>query len=85
MLELSLHVLDIAENSTRAEAKHICITIRESLERDLLTLEIRDDGVGMTEETLANVLDPFYTTKKVRRVGLGLPMLAEQPERPVAD
>lgn len=77
MLELSLHVLDIAENSTRAEAKHIFITIRENPEEDRLTLEIRDDGIGMTEETLAKVLDPFYTTKKVRRVGLGLPMLGE--------
>ncbi|NPU85700.1 MAG: sensor histidine kinase [Syntrophaceae bacterium] len=77
MLELSLHVLDIAENSTRAEAKHILIAVREDSEQDRLTLEIRDDGAGMTEEALAKALDPFYTTKKVRRVGLGLPMLAE--------
>jgi len=77
MLELSLHVLDIAENSTRAEAKYVFITLREELESDRLILEIRDDGAGMTEEALARALDPFYTTKKVRRVGLGLPMLAE--------
>ncbi len=77
MLELSLHVLDIAENSTRAEARHVFITIRENPEENRLTLEIRDDGAGMTEEDLAKALDPFYTTKKVRRVGLGLPMLAE--------
>jgi hypothetical protein len=81
MLELSLHVLDIAENSTRAEAKHIFITLREDTGEDRLTLEIRDDGTGMTEDVVARVLDPFYTTKKVRRVGLGLPMLAEAAGR----
>jgi len=81
MLELSLHVLDIAENSTRAEAGRIFITLREESERDRLTLEIRDDGAGMTEEAVARALDPFFTTKKVRRVGLGLPMLAEAAGR----
>jgi hypothetical protein len=49
----------------------------EDREADRLTLEIRDDGKGMTEEEWKRALDPFYTTKKVRRVGLGLPMLAQ--------
>ena len=77
MLELSLHILDIAENSIRARARRVMIDMTEDREADRLTLEIRDDGKGMTEEERKRALDPFYTTKKVRRVGLGLPMLAQ--------
>jgi anti-sigma regulatory factor (Ser/Thr protein kinase) len=77
MLELSLHILDIAENAVRAEAKTVTITLIEDSQADRLILEIRDDGKGMMEGELQRVLDPFYTTKKVRRVGLGLPMLAQ--------
>ena len=80
MLELALHVLDIAENSTRAGARHVDIHLKEDPSHDLLTLEIADDGAGMDKETLAKALDPFYTTKKVRRVGLGLPMLVQAAE-----
>jgi hypothetical protein len=77
MLELSLHILDIAENAVRAQAHNVSITLTEEPLNDILILEIRDDGKGMTEDELKRVLDPFYTTKKVRRVGLGLPMLAQ--------
>ncbi|MBA4396001.1 MAG: ATP-binding protein [Syntrophus sp. (in: bacteria)] len=80
MLELSLHILDIAENAVRAEAETVTITLIEEPETDRLMLEIRDDGKGMTDDELRRVLDPFYTTKKVRRVGLGLPMLAQAAE-----
>jgi hypothetical protein len=80
MLELALHILDIAENSTRAGARHVGIHLKEDPDHDLLTLEIDDDGAGMDKETMAKALDPFYTTKKVRRVGLGLPMLAQAAE-----
>jgi K+-sensing histidine kinase KdpD len=75
MLELALHVLDIAENSSRAEAKLIEVTIVEDLETDFFSIEIRDNGHGMDEQAMEKALDPFYTTKKVRRIGLGLPML----------
>lgn len=81
MLELALHILDIAENSTRASAKTIFITIVEDEARDILSMEISDDGIGISPEVLARALDPFYTTKKVRRVGLGLPMLNNAAER----
>ncbi|MBN1615366.1 MAG: ATP-binding protein [Deltaproteobacteria bacterium] len=81
MIELSLHVLDIAENSTRAGAKNVYITIVEDTLRDRLSLEIRDDGEGMSRETLERAMDPFFTSKKVRRVGLGLPMLAQAAEQ----
>jgi len=75
MIELALHILDIAENSSRAQASLIEITLIEDMEKDTLSLEIRDNGSGMDEETMNRAMDPFYTTKKVRRVGLGLPML----------
>jgi anti-sigma regulatory factor (Ser/Thr protein kinase) len=77
MIELALHILDISENAVRAKAETVTITLIEDPQTDCLTLEIRDDGKGMTEDELSRVLDPFYTTKKVRRVGLGLPMLAQ--------
>ena len=80
MIELSLHILDIAENAVRAKARHVSISITEDRLNDRLTMEIRDDGVGMTKKVLKRVLNPFFTTKKVRRVGLGLPMLAQASE-----
>ena len=81
MLELSLHILDVVENSTRAGAETVYITLIEDTTRDVLSLEIRDDGSGMSEEVLKKALDPFFTTKTVRNVGLGLPMLAQAAER----
>jgi len=77
MEDLSLHILDIAENSIEAQARNISIKIEENRDRDLLILEIVDDGKGMNEETLKKALDPFFTTKKRRRFGLGLSMLQE--------
>jgi Histidine kinase-, DNA gyrase B-, and HSP90-like ATPase len=80
MLELSLHILDIVENSTRAGAKKVFITLIEDTARETMSLEIRDDGAGMTEETISKVADPFFTTKTVRKVGLGIPMFAQAVE-----
>jgi hypothetical protein len=80
MLELAQHILDIAENSIRAGAKVIAISINENSKDDLLTIEIDDDGSGMQENEINKVLDPFYTTKTVRRVGLGLPLLTKAAE-----
>ncbi len=81
MLTLADHILDIAENSVRAGAKLIQIFIEEDSINDLLTLEITDDGHGMAKDVLQKALDPFYTTKTVRRVGLGLPLLRDAAER----
>jgi anti-sigma regulatory factor (Ser/Thr protein kinase) len=77
MQDLSLHILDIAENSITAEAKTIQILIKEDTKKDRLSLEISDDGRGMDKETIERVLDPFFTTKKIRRFGLGLSLLSE--------
>ncbi len=81
MLTLADHILDITENSVRAGAKLIEISIDEDTANDLLTIEIRDNGHGMHADVLKKVLDPFYTTKTVRRVGLGLPLLRDAAER----
>jgi len=80
MEDLSLHILDIVENSITAHAKKIEIKIIEEKKKDLLTIEIIDDGKGMDEETLKNVLDPFFTTRKRGKVGLGLSLLAQSAE-----
>jgi anti-sigma regulatory factor (Ser/Thr protein kinase) len=77
MLELAANILDVAENSIRAGARIIEIRIDEDSEKDLLTIEIADNGQGMSEEIRKKIFDPFYTTKTVRRVGLGIPLLAD--------
>lgn len=78
MKELSLNILDIAENSVKAKATLTEISITE--EGDLLTLKITDDGCGMTEEILKTVTDPFYTTRTTRKVGMGIPLLKLEAE-----
>jgi len=80
MEDLSLHILDVVENSIRAKAGHVAIRLTEDRSADLLTLEIDDDGEGMDEETKAACLNPFFTTKKGKHVGLGLPFLAQSAE-----
>lgn len=77
MEELSLHILDIAENSIRAGARNVEVHVVEDLDRDLLRIVIRDDGRGMDDETRRKALDPFFTTKERKRVGMGLPLLAD--------
>ncbi|MBQ9511554.1 MAG: ATP-binding protein [Lachnospiraceae bacterium] len=72
MKELSLHILDIAENSVKAKASKIEIDITEDTAKNLLTIEIKDNGCGMSEEFLKKVKDPFSTTRTTRKVGMGL-------------
>lgn len=81
MEDLSLHILDIAENSVDAGADRVEITVEEDTQKDLLIMEIKDNGRGMDEETMQTVTDPFFTTKTVRRVGLGLPFLKQAAEQ----
>jgi signal transduction histidine kinase len=77
MEDLSLHILDVVENSVAADADLIEIIITEDTKKDILSIEIIDNGTGMDEKTVKKVLDPFYTSKTVRRFGLGLPLLSE--------
>ena len=72
MKELSLNILDIAKNSVTAKADTVRITLTET--ETLLTIEIADNGCGMTPEFLASVTDPFTTTRTTRNVGLGIPL-----------
>ena len=73
MQELSMNILDVAENSVRAGATLIEITVEESSGKDLLSVTVSDNGCGMTPEQLKNVTDPFFTTRTTRKVGLGVP------------
>ena len=73
MQELSLNVLDVAENSVRADASLVEITVEEDTAAGWLTIVIRDNGRGMTPEQVQTVIDPFYTTRTTRKVGLGVP------------
>ena len=75
MQELSLNILDIAENSIKAGAALITVELVYCTNADLLRIVIHDDGCGMTPEQLQKVTDPFYTTRTTRRVGMGLPLL----------
>lgn len=72
MKELSLNILDIAQNSITAGAKLTEITIRETEEQ--MIISVSDNGCGMSKELLASVTDPFCTTRKTRKVGLGIPL-----------
>ena len=73
MKELSLNILDIAKNSVTAGASLIEITVTETSSR--LTISVSDNGCGMTPEFVAQVTDPFTTTRTTRKVGLGIPLL----------
>ena len=73
MKELTLHMLDIAQNSIAAGAGHMDLAVEETGGRIILTAA--DDGRGMPPELLATVADPFTTTRATRKVGLGLPLL----------
>lgn len=73
-------MLDIAENSISANSKNITISVIEDSIADLLQMKIVDDGKGMSPEFLAQVIDPFTTTRTTRRVGLGIPLLKEAAE-----
>jgi hypothetical protein len=75
MRELSLHLLDIAENGVSAGAQNITITIVEDLRTDRLQLAVADDGRGMDAAMVEQVTNPFITTRTTRKVGLGIPLL----------
>lgn len=75
MNDLSLYLLDIAQNSIAAKADIIEITIVEDFDGNRLELTIKDNGTGMSDEVIQLVTNPFYTTRTTRRVGLGIPFL----------
>jgi len=72
MNELSLHILDICQNSIKADASLVEITICEDTVTNLYTIVIKDNGTGMNKKTLSQVSDPFFTTRTTRKVGMGV-------------
>jgi hypothetical protein len=82
MQDISLHLLDIIENSARANANVIVVNITVEVMKNLIEFEILDDGVGMDAETLEMAQNPFYTSKAERKkkVGLGIPLFRQNAE-----
>lgn len=81
MEDLSLHILDLVENAIAAKAKKIEISIQEAPKEDRLVIEIKDDGMGMDQEVSQKAIDPFFTTRSSRRVGLGLSLMAQAAQQ----
>ncbi len=80
MRDLAMHILDIVGNSIRAKATLIEVNVQENFDQDRLLMWIKDDGLGMDEKTLQNAMDPFFTSRKTRKVGLGIPLLKQNTE-----
>ena len=85
MLDLSMHILDIVENSINAGADVVLIELKVETQKDTFSIEIQDNGSGMDDEMLKKALDPFMTTKPGKRVGLGLSMLREASRKSGGD
>lgn len=81
MRELALHILDVLQNAREAGATHVELTVEEDPDQNRLVIEVKDNGKGMDRETARKVLDPFFTTRKTRHVGLGLPLFALAAEQ----
>ncbi len=81
MRELSLHVLDLIENSLAAGAQRVRVSIDEDTRANSFRICVADDGCGMDAETQARAVDPYYTTRTTRHVGLGLPLMKAAAER----
>lgn len=80
MRELSLNVMDVAQNSITAGASLITLEVEEDLTADRLSIRLTDNGCGMTKEQVEHVIDPFYTTRTTRSVGLGVPLFKMEAE-----
>ncbi len=81
MKDLSLHILDIVHNSLSAGANLIEISIFENPANNAYEIRITDNGKGIASEMLEHVTDPFFTSRKTRKVGLGLSLLKQNAER----
>ena len=79
MVELSLHILDIVQNSLHANATGIAIVVDDNLKENTYCITITDNGSGMDEETIVKVLDPFYTSKN-KKTGMGIPLFKQHAE-----
>ena len=75
MDDICAHITDIAANAISAEAKKVFVFLEKSIINNRLYLKVSDNGKGMDEETVKRVIDPFFSTKTGRKVGLGIPLL----------
>jgi len=80
MEELSLNLLDIAQNSIAADATQVEIDVEENDGSDRIILRVKDNGKGMSGELLSTVDNPFFTTRTTRKIGLGISFLKEAAE-----
>jgi hypothetical protein len=81
MKNIAYHILDIVHNSIQAKADLVKIKLKENTGKNFLALHIEDNGKGMTEEEIACASDPYFTSRKTRNVGLGLPLLKQNAEQ----
>ena len=81
MNDLSMHILDIVQNSISAGATRVSLTVDENPAADLLTIVIGDNGRGMTPEQVSRLSDPFFTSRTTRKVGMGIPLLKQSAEQ----
>jgi len=81
MNELSLHILDICQNSIKAEAELITINIEEDVKNNFYKIVIADNGKGMDKKTLNEATHPLFTTRLTRKVGMGLPLFKMAAEK----
>lgn len=80
MKNIADHILDIAENSVRAEAQKVEVFLSVNEESGQMKLSFVDDGVGMSEEVIDKIKNPFFSTRKTRRIGMGIPLLMQNSE-----
>lgn len=80
MKNLADHILDIIQNSLRADANLIEIIVEENKTDDFCKIQITDNGCGMSEEMVKQAANPFFTSRETRKVGLGLPLLKQNAE-----
>jgi anti-sigma regulatory factor (Ser/Thr protein kinase) len=81
MQELSLHILDIVQNSVRANADKIEVLVEEIPNKDIYSIEITDNGSGVDADTLVQIADPFFTTRTTRKVGMGISLYKQSAEQ----
>lgn len=81
MNDLSMHILDIVQNSISAGATLIVITVDEDIKNDILLIRIEDNGKGMTPLQVSKLSDPFFTSRTTRKVGMGIPLFKQSAEQ----
>jgi hypothetical protein len=77
--DLSLYLLELLENATRAGATVVRTTVEVDRQDDELQLVVEDNGRGLSVSP-GEALDPFFTTKSGKKTGLGLSLFRAEAE-----